>query len=144
MVMSFYAPLHTQQRHAQLLKAHTYIHVPRGVTRNIVGTHACPKNIEKGSLSDLRRQRLWEEGLFFSLTFDVFEKKGYYWVVLHQFRGRFCHQGLRHLGFNFEVLRRAWVPLQSASDPPPPPPGTCTFTHTHTHTHTHTQRNGRL
>ena len=30
---------------------------PPPPTQNIVGTHACPKNIKKGSLSDLRRQR---------------------------------------------------------------------------------------
>ena len=72
-----------------------------GVTRNIVGTHACSKKHRKGDSSDLRRrQRLrkrvvfqsnlrcfWEKGLFSSLTFDVFEKRGYFWVVL-------CHLGV--------------------------------------------------
>ena len=66
-----------------------------GVTRNIAGTHghACPKNIEKGSLflpnkastTSLRKrvvfqsniQRFEKKGCFFSLTFDVFEKEGY-------------------------------------------------------------------
>ena len=93
------------------------------VTRNIVGTHACPKNVEKGSLfwpkastTSLRKRvvfqsnlrRFWEKGLLLSCPAP--------------FRGRFWHQGLRDLGSNFEVLGRAWVPLQFASDPPPPPP----------------------
>ena len=74
----------------------------------------------KASTTSLRKRvvfqsnlrRFWEIGLLLSCPTP--------------FRGRFWHQGLRHLiyhlGSNFEVLGRAWVPLQSASDPSPPPP----------------------
>ena len=85
----------------------------RGVTQNIVGTHACPpkKTSKRGLFSDLkRRRRLWEKGLIFSLTFDFFFKekglllscptpfRGRFYIFYVIYRGRFRHQGLRHLG----------------------------------------------
>ena len=93
---------------------------------------------EKNCCFSVYLQRFWEKGLFFQSNLQRFWEKVYFWVVLRHlgvdftfsmpFRGRFWHQGLCHLGSNFEVLGQAWVPLQSTSAPPPPPGR---FTHNH-------------
>ena len=102
---------------------------PGGSLRILLVPMACVshKMAKKGLFSDRRRRRrLWEKGLLLSCPMPF---RGRFSIFLCQlgvyilnfstpFRGRFWHQGLRHLGSNFEVLGRAWLPLQSASDPP--------------------------